>query len=92
MTLARERLGLTIVERMIDRSELYGADEIFVTGTAVGITHISSVDHRDVGNGARGPVAHALAEAYERAVYGRDETYRDWLTPTYANRRVAVPT
>ena len=57
MELAHRELGLQVVERPIDRSELYVCDELFLTGTAVGIAPIVRVDHRPVGDGAIGPVA-----------------------------------
>ena len=90
ISLAQTELGMTVIERAIDRSELYGAEEIFFTGTAVGITAVSSVDHRIVGSGARGPVTRSLADLYDRITTGRDPRYRAWLTPTYAGRRVPV--
>ena len=46
MELAQRELGLQVVERPIDRSELYMCDELFLTGTAVGIAPIVRVDHR----------------------------------------------
>jgi branched-chain amino acid aminotransferase len=90
ISLAQRELGMTVVERAIDRSELYGADEIFFTGTAVGIVPVGSVDHRQVGSGARGPVTRSLAEMYDRIVNGREPAYRGWLTPTYEAQRVPV--
>jgi branched-chain amino acid aminotransferase len=90
MTLAARELGLAVVERAIDRSELYAADEVFFTGTAVGIVHVSSVDHRPVGDGTRGPVTRALSEIYDRVTVSREPAYRSWLTPTYAPRRASV--
>jgi branched-chain amino acid aminotransferase len=81
-------LGIPIVERAIDRSELYTADEVFFTGTAVGITFVRSVDHRPVGDGSSmGPITKALYDLYEDAVYGRDPRRSDWVTATYAGRR-----
>ncbi|MBC5811486.1 MAG: branched-chain amino acid transaminase [Candidatus Eremiobacteraeota bacterium] len=88
LTLAENELRIPVVERMIDRSELYAADEIFFTGTAAGITFVTAVDHRQVGDGRMGPVARRLRELYESAVNGRAPKYRGWLTPVYANRRV----
>ncbi|MBV8581638.1 MAG: branched-chain amino acid transaminase [Candidatus Eremiobacteraeota bacterium] len=90
MTLAREELGLEVVERPIDRSELVVADEIFITGSAAGVQWIESVDHRPVGNGRRGPIASALIEHYDDAVRGRLPKYRGWLTPTYRGRPTAA--
>ena len=88
LTLAQNELGMPIIERAIDRSELYGAEEVFFTGTAAGIVHASSIDHRRVGDGKRGPVARALSELYGRIVLGREPAYRSWLTPAFAGRRV----
>ena len=90
LALAKEELGMPIVERALDRSELYAADELFMTGTAVGITFINSVDHRPVGDGTLGPVAKALEALFARAVLGYEPAYRSWLTPAYANRKVGA--
>lgn len=90
MTLAREELGIEVVERPIDRSELIVADEVFITGSAAGVQWIESIDHRPVGDGKRGPIATKLIELYDRAVRGGLSKYRHWLTPTYAERRAAA--
>ena len=90
MTLAKDELGLTVVERAIDRSELMVADELFMTGSAAGVQWIGSLDHRPVGDGERGPIAGRLIELYDAAVHGRLPRYRHWLTPVYASRRVAA--
>ncbi|HUY41588.1 MAG TPA: branched-chain amino acid transaminase, partial [Candidatus Dormibacteraeota bacterium] len=71
MEIARDR-GIEVVERAIDRGELYAADEIFFTGTAAGIAYVASVDQRTVGNGEIGPIARHITETYERAVVGRE--------------------
>ena len=89
MTLASEELGMQVVERPIDRSELVVADEIFITGSAAGVQWIESVDHRPVGDGERGPVASALIELYDRAIRGGMQKYEHWLTRTYAKRPAA---
>jgi len=88
MEIARNELGMEVVERSIDRGELYSSDEVFFTGTAAGIAYVSSIDRRPVGTGARGPVAERLAEIYERIVTGREPRYQDWLTRTYAFKNV----
>ncbi len=90
MEIARRELGLEIVERSIDRGELYSADEVFFTGTAVGICYVSSIDRRTVGDGAMGSVTERLSELYERIVTGRDSRYEAWLTRTYASAGVRV--
>jgi branched-chain amino acid aminotransferase len=87
---ARHDLGLPVAERAIDRSELYAADELFLTGTAAGIMYINSVDHRVVGEGTMGPVARELARRFELLTSGRDERRRSQLTPVYASRRAVA--
>ncbi len=90
MEIARNELGMEVVERSIDRGELYAADEVFFTGTAVGICYVGSIDRRLVGNGEQGPVAQRLGGIYERIVTGREPRYADWLTRTYAFKNVGV--
>ena len=85
MELARS-LNLPVVERAIDRSELYAADEIFFTGTAAGIMPVTSVDRRPVGDGEIGPISATLEKVYQRVVRGREPAYASWLTPVYAGR------
>ncbi|HUA09277.1 MAG TPA: branched-chain amino acid transaminase [Candidatus Acidoferrales bacterium] len=82
-------LGLETIERSIDRGELYAADEVFFTGTAAGIAHISSIDHRLVGDGAMGPVTRMLSQTYQRAVRNQDPAWRHWLTAAYGTRERA---
>ena len=88
--LARRELGIDVHERAIDRSELYCADEMFFTGTAVGALHVASVDHRPIGSGAAGPVVRRLRELYERTTMGQEPAYRSWVTPAYRRHRSAV--
>ncbi len=88
--LAKDVLGLNVVERAIDRSELYVCDELFLTGTAAGITYINSVDHRPVGDRTMGPIARRLKEILDRVTLGREPQYRHLVTPTYAGRAATV--
>ena len=81
--LARREMGLDVVERSIDRSELYMCDELFFTGTAVEVSPIVRVDHHPVGTGAPGPLATQLKKLYFEATRGRLEQYRHWLRPVY---------
>lgn len=76
-------MNLDVVERSIDRTEVYQAEEAFLCGTGVQIGPIVSVDGRPIGSGRPGPISTALQEAYFRAVRGDDPRYRDWLTPVY---------
>ncbi len=81
--LAQQELGLRVVERDIDRSEVYIADEAFFCGTGVQIASIASVDHRPVGSGRMGPITEALRDLYFRVVRGQEENYLGWLSPVY---------
>ncbi len=87
MQIASEMLGLKIIERSIDRGELYAADEVFFSGSAAGLVHASSIDGRRVGDGTLGPIARQIMEIYERAVRGREPRYRSWITPTFGARK-----
>lgn len=78
MELARKELGLTIVERSIDRTEAYIAEEFFMTGTAAEVTAVTNVDHRPVGAGKMGPITTKLRELYSDAVRGRLAKYESW--------------
>lgn len=88
MEIAREELGLRIIERSIDRGELYSAEEAFFTGTASGIAYIGSIDRRLVGNGQIGPVTKHLADFYERIVTGQEPGYANLVTRAYAPIKV----
>ena len=86
MELAQRELGLRASERPIDRSELYVCDELFFTGTAVGIAPIVRVDHRPVKDGTIGPVTRAIQQLYFDATRGNLRPYMNWLTPIYQSR------
>ncbi len=87
MELARRELSLPVVERPIDRSELYVCDELFFTGTAVGIAPIVRVDRRPVGKGAIGVVTNALRRLYFDATRGHLRKYAYWLVPVYQSQQ-----
>ena len=81
MSLAAD-LGYEVVERRISRDELYIADELFVTGTAVEVTPIREVDFRTIGTGDRGPVTADIQAAFFDTVHGvghRSSDYLDYL-------------
>jgi branched-chain amino acid aminotransferase len=83
MGLIRSELGLAVVERSIDRTELYACDELFLCGTGAQVSPVVEVDRRQIGAGAVGAHTRRLQEAYFAAVRGEDARYRDWLTPVY---------
>ncbi len=84
--LASRELGIETVERQIDRSELYIADECFLTGTAAHVTPVLEIDHRKVGNGGVGSITKKLQDLYFNIVQGRNKKYIDWCTPAYTKR------
>ena len=73
--------GITVVERSIDRSELYVADEVLLCGTGVQVSPVIEVDHRPVGSGEIGPISRLVRDRYFDAVRGRLPEYSHWLTP-----------
>ena len=77
--LARDK-GIPVEERAITRDELYVADEVFLTGTAAEVTPIREIDRRQIGAGARGPIAATLQKAFFDVVSGREPKYERWLT------------
>ena len=81
MELAQVELGLQIVERPIDRTELYVADEVFMTGTAAHLTPVVEVDRRVVGTGRPGPITARLSDLYYGCIRGNNAKYRHWCTP-----------
>ncbi|HLH04610.1 MAG TPA: branched-chain amino acid transaminase [Bryobacteraceae bacterium] len=87
MELARKQLNLEVVERSIDRSELYVCDELFFTGTAVEVTPVLAVDHRPVGSGEPGTITQKLRNLYIDATRGRLPGFAEWLWPVYSSAR-----
>jgi len=83
--IAEKELGLVVKERKIHRSELYLADEVFLTGTAAHVTSVGSLDNRKIGNGEMGVITKKLQDLYFSIVIDdgnvmRKGNYSDWLT------------
>ena len=78
--LAQSELGLSLVERTIDRSELYLADEVLLSGTAAHLTPVIELDNRPIGDGKPGPISTKLQEMYFDIVVGRNPKYMHWCT------------
>jgi branched-chain amino acid aminotransferase len=87
--IAQKEFGLQVERRTIDRSELYIADEVFMTGTAAHLTPVVELDRVPIGDGKPGVVSKQLQEQYFRAITGRLPQYAEWLTPIYQG--AAVP-
>ncbi len=71
-------LGYDTVERPVDLTELYIADEIFVTGTSAFLTHVTEVDARRVGDGKPGPITKQLGKVHSEVLRGQSEQYEEW--------------
>jgi branched-chain amino acid aminotransferase len=78
--LAKEELGLEVIEKRITRDEVYSADEAFFTGTAAEVTPIRELDNRAIGAGTRGPITEKLQSLYFDVVKGKNAKYAHWLT------------
>ena len=81
--LAKNELGIETIERPIDRSELYIAEECFLTGTAAHITPIAEIDYRKIGNGEIGEITARLQEIYSDVLRGNNPKYLNWCTAVY---------
>jgi branched-chain amino acid aminotransferase len=88
--LAREELGLAVIERPIDRTEVYLSEELFLTGTAAQVTAVTRVDFRSIGSGQMGTVTGRLRALYDDALHGRLPKYRHWNTPVYVSQPVTA--
>lgn len=81
--LATDNLGLKVVERTIDRTELYLADEAFLCGSAMEITPIYSIDRYPIGSGEPGELTKKIHLLYLDAVRGKLVDRKNWLTSIY---------
>jgi len=79
MQIARD-LGYEVVEKSLVRTDLFLADEAFLTGTAAELTPIAAVEGRNVGTGARGPVTTRVQATFMDAITGKIPQYEPWLT------------
>ena len=82
ITIVRD-MGYELTERPIVRTELYMADELFLTGTAAEIIAITNVDGIQVGDGREGPVTRSIREMYTKIASAEIEEYLGWLTPVW---------
>jgi len=88
--LAREELGLEVLERSIDRTEVFICDEFFLSGTAAQVTAVTMVDHQPIGGGVMGPVTTQLRQIYGDLVRGRIPKYKNWNEPVYIQETVVA--
>jgi branched-chain amino acid aminotransferase len=80
ITLAHD-MGYKTIIRKIPKSELYLADEVFLTGTAAEITPIIQIDHKKIGK--VGKITKSMITAYNDVVMNKNDKYSNWLTAVY---------
>lgn len=80
MTILKQELKIEVIERSIDRSELYSCDEIFLTGTAAEVSPVVEVDKRKIGNGKIGQISQKVADIFQKIVRGEYQKYSHYLT------------
>ncbi|MGI0061927.1 MAG: branched-chain amino acid transaminase [Nitrosotalea sp.] len=73
--------GLAVIEREIDREDLYIADEVFMTGTAAEVKSVAEIDNITIGDGKVGTITRKLQGAFYEASRGRDRRFSEWLVP-----------
>ena len=81
--IAREEMGVNVMERTIDRTELYMADEAFLCGSAMEITPIYTIDRYVIGDGGQGETTKAIHQKYLECATGKLESRKEWLTAIY---------
>lgn len=90
MHLLKHELGVEVVERPIDRTEVYLAEEVFFCGTGVQVAAITRVDHRPISDGKMGLVTKKLRDLYFDVVRGKVRDYAHWCTPVYVQESIAL--
>ncbi len=83
--IAEKEFGIEVIEKEVDRTELYIAEEAFFCGTGAQVSPITSIDHRPVGNGEVGPITKKIQDLYFDIVRGNVEKYNKWCVPVYDN-------
>jgi branched-chain amino acid aminotransferase len=77
-------LGYTVVERNVARAEMYLAEEVFMSGTAAELVPVREIDDHKIGTGEPGEITRVLQDAFDAAIHGRSERYREWLDVVHA--------
>jgi branched-chain amino acid aminotransferase len=83
MKVIEDELNMPVLERSIDRTELYTCDELLLCGTGAQISPVVEVDRRPIGNGKVGEFTQELQNIYFSAVRGDTPKYKDWTIPVY---------
>ena len=85
-------LGYQVIERNVGRAELYLADEVFMSGTAAELVPVREIDDHAIGTGKPGEVTRVLQGAFDDAIHGRSERYREWLDVVQTQTAATAPT
>jgi branched-chain amino acid aminotransferase len=83
-------LGLPVVERDLARSELYLADEVFLSGTAAELVPVREIDDHAIGSGEPGAITREIQRVFDDALHGRDPRYAEWLDPVHIPAKTPV--
>lgn len=83
LSILRNDLGEDAIERSIDRSELYDADEAFFCGSGPEIKPVLSIDGVQLGTGDAGPITNRIIDRYRALVTGASDDHPEWRTPVY---------
>lgn len=75
--------GYPVIERTIDRTELYTCEEAFLCGSAMEITPVLSIDKYIIGDGSTGKITKELHLTYLDIARGKLKQYENWVTPIY---------
>lgn len=81
--LFQNELGIPVIERDIDRTELYIADEVFICGTGAELQAVNTIDGYKIGNGAIGPAVTQIEQLFHDIVRGKDTRHPEWRTGIY---------
>ncbi len=81
--IAEKEFAVKVLEKAINRTELYMADEAFFCGTGAQVSPITSIDHRLIGDGKPGPLTRKIQDLYFDIVKGKIKKYKHWCTPVY---------
>lgn len=81
--IAKEEFGIHTIERSISRAEIYGADEVFFSGTAMEVTPIVYIDRRIIGSGKTGEISQKIKDTYMTITKGKNPKYAKYCSPVY---------
>ncbi len=90
ITIAKQEFGIETDERVVDRTELYMADEAFFCGTGAQVAPVTCIDNRDVGDGTVGEITRKIQQFYFEVVKNKHAQYQDWCVMVPIDSKVSV--